>query len=125
MCHQCVINSVKAGMLSRRAFFKGSAAAGAAANAATAAPKPLFAQSAAPTRTDGDVDDAVGRDQPLLQIGQEGMLVPGRWNLDPEPARNAVDNISARQMTHLANPVRFGAAERHLRVEYAGYTKAL
>ena len=74
---------------------------------------------------DGDVDNAVGRDQPLLQIGQEGMLVPGRWNLDPEPARNAMDNISVRQMTHLANPVRFGAAERHLRVEYAGCTKAL
>jgi kynurenine formamidase len=46
MCNHCVIESVKAGMLSRRTFFKGSiAAAGAAALAATAAPTPLFAQA--------------------------------------------------------------------------------
>jgi kynurenine formamidase len=44
MCHHCVIESVKAGMLSRRNFFKGGiAAAGAAALAATAEPRPLFA----------------------------------------------------------------------------------
>lgn len=44
MCHHCVIESVKAGMLSRRNFFKGGiAAAGAAALATTTAPKPLFA----------------------------------------------------------------------------------
>jgi kynurenine formamidase len=43
MCHHCVIDSVKAGMLSRRNFFKGGVAAGAAALAATTAPKPLFA----------------------------------------------------------------------------------
>lgn len=52
MCHQCVIDSVKAGMLSRRAFFKGSAAAGAAAIAVTAAPKPLFAQSPVPKKAE-------------------------------------------------------------------------
>src|SRR5688572_8200705 len=44
MCNHCVIESVKAGMLSRRNFFKGGiAAAGAAALAATASPKPLLA----------------------------------------------------------------------------------
>lgn len=46
MCHHCVIDSVKDRMLSRRGFFKGTAAAaGAAALAATAAPRPLLAQA--------------------------------------------------------------------------------
>lgn len=46
MCHHCVIESVKSGMLSRRNFFKGAAAAaGAAAVGATLAPQPLFAQA--------------------------------------------------------------------------------
>jgi kynurenine formamidase len=45
MCHHCVVESVKSRMLSRRDFFRGSAAAaGAVAIAATAAPRPLFAQ---------------------------------------------------------------------------------
>ncbi|MCT7376200.1 cyclase family protein [Chelativorans salis] len=45
MCHHCVTESVKSRMLSRRDFFRTSAAAGAAA-AAVSMPKPLLAQDA-------------------------------------------------------------------------------
>ncbi|WP_159587029.1 cyclase family protein [Chelativorans xinjiangense] len=45
MCHHCVTESVKSRMLSRRDFFRTSAAAGAAA-AVVSIPKPLLAQSA-------------------------------------------------------------------------------
>ena len=46
MCHHCVIENVKANMLSRRSLFKGSFAAAAAATVAVA-PKPARAQAAA------------------------------------------------------------------------------
>ncbi|MVA96748.1 twin-arginine translocation signal domain-containing protein [Nitratireductor sp. CAU 1489] len=52
MCHHCVIDSVKDRMLSRRDFFKGGAVAGAAAAASLAAPAPLFAQKAMPTKAE-------------------------------------------------------------------------
>ncbi len=53
MCHHCVIESVKDRMISRRDLFRGGAAAAAAgAMAAVAAPTPLFAQSAAPTKAE-------------------------------------------------------------------------
>lgn len=47
MCHHCVIESVKSRMLSRRDFFRGSAAAaGAATIAASISPRPVLAQNA-------------------------------------------------------------------------------
>src|SRR5690606_22805104 len=49
MCHHCVIENVKSNMLSRRGFFTGGIAAGAAAVAVAATPAPLFAQGA-PTK---------------------------------------------------------------------------
>jgi kynurenine formamidase len=54
MCHHCVIETVKADMLSRRSFFRGGlAAAGAAALAtAAAAPTPAFAATEVPRAAD-------------------------------------------------------------------------
>ncbi len=50
MCHHCVIENVKASMLSRRSFFTGGLAAAAGVAAlATSAPTPVFAQTPAKT----------------------------------------------------------------------------
>jgi kynurenine formamidase len=51
MCHHCVVESVKSRMLSRRDFFRASAAAGVAA-AAVSIPRPLFAQGGTPSRVE-------------------------------------------------------------------------
>jgi kynurenine formamidase len=106
MCHHCVIESVKAGMLSRHNFFKGSiAAAGAAALAATAAPTPLFAQ--APGKAE-DLTHELWDNFPTYFGGQQ-FFAEQKFSFAKDTFNLYEWRISEHTGTHIDAPLHFTA----------------
>jgi kynurenine formamidase len=106
MCHYCVIESVKAGMLSRRNFFKGSiAAAGAAALTATAAPTPLFAQ--APGKAE-DLTHELWDNFPTYFGGQQ-FFAEQKFSFAKDTFNLYEWRISEHTGTHIDAPLHFTA----------------
>jgi kynurenine formamidase len=106
MCHHCVIESVKAGMLSRRNFFKGSiAAAGAAALAASARPSPLFAQ--APGKAE-DLTHELWDNFPTYFGGQQ-FFAEQKFSFAKDTFNLYEWRISEHTGTHIDAPLHFTA----------------
>ena len=107
MCNHCVIESVKAGMLSRRNFFKGSiAAAGAAALATTAAPKPLFAADN-PTKAE-DLTHELWDTFPTYFGGQQ-FFAEQKFSFAKDTFNLYEWRISEHTGTHIDAPLHFTA----------------
>jgi kynurenine formamidase len=107
MCHHCVIESVKAGMLSRRNFFKGGiAAAGAAALAATASPKPLFAADS-PTKAE-DLTHELWDTFPTYFGGQQ-FFAEQKFSFAKDTFNLYEWRISEHTGTHIDAPLHFTA----------------
>lgn len=107
MCHHCVIDSVKAGMLSRRNFFKGGvAAAGAAALAATAAPKPLFAADN-PAKAE-DLTHEIWETFPTYFGGQQ-LFIEQKFSHAKDTFNLNEWRISEHTGTHIDAPLHFTA----------------
>jgi kynurenine formamidase len=107
MCHHCIIESVKAGMLSRRSFFKGSiAAAGAAALAATTAPRPLFAADN-PVKAE-DLTHEIWENFPTYFGGQQ-FFAEQKFSLAKDTFNLYEWRISEHTGTHIDAPLHFTA----------------
>jgi kynurenine formamidase len=107
MCHHCIIESVKAGMLSRRNFFKGSiAAAGAAALAATTAPRPLFAADN-PVKAE-DLTHEIWENFPTYFGGQQ-FFAEQKFSLAKDTFNLYEWRISEHTGTHIDAPLHFTA----------------
>lgn len=106
MCHHCVIESVKSGMLSRRNFFKGSlvAAAGAAA-VATSAPAPVFAQ--APAKTE-DLTHELWDTFPTYFGGQQ-LYYDKKFSFEKDTFNLYELRLSEHTGTHIDAPLHFSA----------------
>lgn len=109
MCHQCVIESVKDRMMSRRSFF--SKAAGAAAGGAAVA----FGASAAatPALADGhgkvhDMTHELSADFPTY-FGQPGVSVEQVYNFADNGFNLNINTINEHTGTHLDAPLHFSA----------------
>jgi kynurenine formamidase len=107
MCHHCVIESVKAGMFSRRNFFKGSfAAAGAAALAATTAPRPLFAADN-PVKAE-DLTHEIWENFPTYFGGQQ-FFAEQKFSFAKDTFNLYEWRISEHTGTHIDAPLHFTA----------------
>ena len=106
MCHHCVIENVKANMLSRRSFFRGSLAAAAAATAVTAAPRPLFAQ-AAPTRAE-DLTHELYETFPTY-FGDQQLFIEQKFNHAEHTFNLNEWRVSEHTGTHIDAPLHFSA----------------
>lgn len=102
MCHHCVIENVKAGMLSRRDFFKGSAAAGAAL-AATSAPRSVLAQQA--TRAE-DLTHELYEEFPTY-FGQQQLFREQKFNYKEHTFNLYELRLSEHTGTHIDAPLHF------------------
>jgi hypothetical protein len=90
MCHVCVINNVKSSMLSRRDFFRKSAAAGLAATAAGAvSARPALAQA---TGKVVDLTHTLDGDFPTFD-GKPGISTP-RTSISMLPATRSGNSRS-------------------------------
>jgi len=107
MCHHCVIDGVKERMLSRRSFFKGTAAAGAAAIGVAAAPTALFAQSAAPTKAT-DLTHELWETFPTYFGGQQ-LFMDQKFNFKDHTFNLYEWRISEHTGTHIDAPLHFTA----------------
>jgi kynurenine formamidase len=103
MCHHCVIESVKSNMLSRRGFFTG--AIGAAALAATAAPTPLFAQAAAPTKA-SDLTHELFETFPTY-FGAQQLFIEQKFNHKEHTFNLNEWRLSEHTGTHIDAPLHF------------------
>lgn len=110
MCHHCVIDSVKERMLSRRDFFKGSAVAGAAAVATAAAPAPLFAQKAMPTRAE-DLTHELYEEFPTF-FNQQQLFKEVLFNYDEHKFNINEWRFNEHTGTHMDAPLHFSADGR-------------
>ncbi len=110
MCHHCVIENVKSRMLSRRDLFRGSAAvAGAAALAATAAPRPLFAQGA-PLRAE-DLTHELHEQFPTFD-GQQQFFIEPKYKIDGDGYNLNYWRLEEHCGTHIDAPLHFSADGR-------------
>lgn len=103
MCHHCVIENVKSGMLSRRDFFKGSAAAGFAA--AAVAPAPAAAQ--APARME-DLTHEIWETFPTYFGGQQ-LFMEQKFSHAKDTFNLNEWRISEHTGTHIDAPLHFTA----------------
>jgi kynurenine formamidase len=110
MCHHCVVESVKARMLSRRDFFKGTAAvAGAAAIAASVGPRPLFAEGAATKVT--DLTHQLHENFPSFD-GQQQVFIEPKYKIDPDGYNLNIWRLEEHVGTHIDAPLHFSADGR-------------
>jgi kynurenine formamidase len=107
MCHHCVIENVKAGMLSRRDFFKGTAAAGVAAVAVASAPTPLFAQAQAPAKAE-DLTHELWDKFPTYFGGQQ-LFIEQKFSHAKDTFNLNEWRISEHTGTHIDAPLHFTA----------------
>jgi kynurenine formamidase len=108
MCHHCVIESVKSDMLNRRSFFKGGlAAAGAAALAVSAAPAPLFAQDAKPTKAE-DLTHELFDKFPTYFGGQQ-LFYDKKFDFPTDNLNLYELRLSEHTGTHIDAPLHFSA----------------
>ncbi len=105
MCHHCVIENVKSGMLSRRDFFKGTAAAGVAAVAVAASPTPLFAQ--APAKAE-DLTHEIWDKFPTYFGGQQ-LFIEQKFSHAKDTFNLNEWRISEHTGTHIDAPLHFTA----------------
>jgi kynurenine formamidase len=107
MCHHCIIENVKAGMLSRRDFFKGTAAAGIAAVAVASAPTPLFAQTQAPAKAE-DLTHELWDKFPTYFGGQQ-LFIEQKFSHAKDTFNLNEWRISEHTGTHIDAPLHFTA----------------
>lgn len=108
MCHHCVIDSVKSGMLSRRSLFKGAiAAAGAAALATALPPKPLFAAEAAPQKAE-DLTHELWEQFPTFFGGQQ-LFIEQKFSHAKDTFNLNEWRLSEHTGTHIDAPLHFSA----------------
>lgn len=106
MCHHCVVESVKSRMLSRRDFFRGSAAvAGAAALAATVAPRPLFAQAASPMRAI-DLTHELHEAFPSF-AGEQQFFMEPKYEIGADGYNLNIWTVEEHVGTHIDAPLHF------------------
>ncbi|MEI5681696.1 MULTISPECIES: cyclase family protein [unclassified Mesorhizobium] len=107
MCHHCVMESVKAGMLSRRSFFKGTiAAAGAAALATTLPSRPIFAAEA-PKKAE-DLTHEIWEQFPTYFGGQQ-LFIDQKFSHAKDTFNLNEWRISEHTGTHIDAPLHFTA----------------
>jgi kynurenine formamidase len=107
MCHHCVMESVKAGMLSRRNFFKGTIAAAGAAALATALPsRPLFAAEA-PKKAE-DLTHEIWEQFPTYFGGQQ-LFIDQKFSHAKDTFNLNEWRISEHTGTHIDAPLHFTA----------------
>jgi kynurenine formamidase len=106
MCHACVIENVKSGMLSRRNFFRGGMAAGLAAAAVAAAPRPLFAQSA-PMKAE-DLTHELWETFPTYFGGQQ-LFIEQKFSHAKDTFNLNEWRLSEHTGTHIDAPLHFTA----------------
>lgn len=106
MCHHCVIESVKDRMISRRDLFRGGAAAAAAgAMAAVAAPTPLFAQSAAPTKAE-DLTHELTETFPTF-FGEQQLFIEPKFTYAQHKFNLNEWRVNEHTGTHMDAPLHF------------------
>ena len=105
MCHHCIIENVKSGMLSRRDFFRGTAAAGAAVIAASSVPTPLFAQAAAPQKAE-DLTHEIWETFPTYFGGQQ-LFIEQKFSHAKDTFNLNEWRISEHTGTHIDAPLHF------------------
>jgi kynurenine formamidase len=104
MCHHCVIENVRSNMLSRRGFFTGGIAAGAAAVAVAATPAPLFAQ-AAPTKA-ADLTHELFETFPTY-FGAQQLFIEQKFNHKEHTFNLNEWRLSEHTGTHIDAPLHF------------------
>lgn len=108
MCHHCVIDGVKKSMLSRRDFFRGTAAvAGAAAIGAAAVPQPLFAQAVMPTKA-ADLTHELYDKFPTY-FGDQQVFYDQKFNYAEHKFNLFELRVNEHTGTHLDAPLHFSA----------------
>lgn len=105
MCDICVINSVKERMLSRRDFFRGSAAIGAAAALGTAAAPAAMAQGVGQVL---DMTHKLSPDFPTF-FGEPGIAMDQAFNFAEHGFNLYNLSINEHTATHLDAPLHFSA----------------
>lgn len=106
MCHHCVIENVKSNMLSRRGFFTGGIAAGAAAVAVAATPAPLFAQGA-PSKA-SDLTHELFETFPTY-FGAQQLFIEQKFNHKEHTFNLNEWRLSEHTGTHIDAPLHFTA----------------
>ncbi|ODT06129.1 MAG: cyclase [Mesorhizobium sp. SCN 65-20] len=107
MCHHCVMESVKNGMLSRRNFFKGAvAAAGAATMAAALPPQPLFAADA-PTKAQDLTHELF--DKFPTYFGAQQLFIEPKFTYAKDKFNLNEWRINEHTGTHIDAPLHFSA----------------
>lgn len=104
MCHHCVIDSVKQSMLSRRSFFTGIAAAGAAA-AVVSSPAPLMAQ---PARKAEDLTQDLVEKFPTY-FGNQQFFIEKKFDFAKDGFNISEWRIIEHTGTHIDAPLHFTA----------------
>lgn len=110
MCHHCVVETVKANMLTRRAFFRGSALAAGAAVAATALPAPLFAQTSAPQKAE-DLTHELHEKFPTF-FGDQQVFKDQKFSFAKDTFNLNEWRINEHTGTHIDAPLHFSADGR-------------
>jgi kynurenine formamidase len=106
MCDACVIEEVKARMLSRRALFRGAGAAGLAAAAATVAPAaPALAQAAAKVE---DLTHTLTEDFPTF-FGDQQFFMEQKFSYAKEKFNLFELRVNEHTGTHMDAPLHFSA----------------
>ncbi|MEO3415178.1 cyclase family protein [Roseovarius sp. CAU 1744] len=105
MCDICVLNSVKEKMLSRRAFFSATAAAGTAAALGAATAPPALAQGHG---TIEDMTHAFDADFPTY-LGAPGIEMEQKFNFAENGLNLFTMNLNEHTGTHIDAPLHFSA----------------
>jgi len=108
MCHVCVVENVKANMLSRRDLFKRTAAVGATAALASVGlmPRPLFAQSA-PMRAE-DMTHELHEELPTF-FGDQQLFIEPKFTFAKDTFNLNEWRINEHTGTHIDAPLHFSA----------------
>lgn len=109
MCHHCVMDSVKERMLSRRSFFSGLAAVGAAAAVGTvAAPAPVLAQSVSASGKPFDLTHEMHEGIPTF-FGEQQFWKDQKFNYAEHKFNLFELRVNEHTGTHMDAPLHFSA----------------
>lgn len=103
MCDICVMNSVKERMLTRRNFFKGTAAAAGAATLGAAASRPVMAQA---PRTIHDMTHELSEEFPTFG-GVPGITYDKQFDMAADGYNLYVLSVNEHTGTHIDAPLHF------------------
>lgn len=107
MCHHCVMESVKERMLSRRSFFTGIAAAGAAATVGSL-PAPAFAQSVSASGKPFDLTHVLSEETPTF-FGEQQFWRDQKFNYAEHKFNLFELRVNEHTGTHMDAPLHFSA----------------